>query len=299
MGVVVAARIGIISGWADYQLIRSVIAGEGDVVRLGPADAAAALHAGDFALIVLAPDGDWWRQQPSMAALYAEAARHSLAVLALVPCGDPAALAHAFESGVADCAYYPIDCDEVRTRVRALLRRKLTVDRLRTEAADARRLAHTDPVTGLWNRHYLNTELAAAIVRAQTLLLPLALLMIDIDAFKPVNDRHGHAAGDRVLKAIGARLSGSIRGIDTLARFGGDELVVVMPDIGIGAACQVAERLRGLIADTPIILTLPITVSIGVAELAENDDPATLLARADVALYAAKLAGRNRVAEAA
>ncbi|MGI4878893.1 MAG: diguanylate cyclase, partial [Janthinobacterium lividum] len=274
------ARIGLLGTSADCEVLEGLLAGEGDVVVLDDASAQAAVRAGELALLVVSPDGDWWRGIDRMTALQA-AARHPVTMMALVPRGDSAALAFAFDQGVADCAAYPIDRAEVRTRVRALLRRKQVADHLRAEATEARRLAHTDPLTGLWNRNYLETELEESLLRSQVTRVPLALLMIDIDAFKPVNDRHGHAAGDGVLKAIGVRINANIRGIDTLARVGGDELVVVMPEIGMAVARTVAERLRALVADTPVFGSLSVTVSIGVAETVEGEDSAQLLARAD------------------
>lgn len=288
-------RIGLIGTQADCDRLRQLLQGDGEVERLDAATAAAAVRDNHLGLLIMSPVGEWWAGLDDLAGLQAEAARHPIMVLALVPRGDSAALAHAFECGVADCAAYPIDDGEITVRVRALLRRKDTADRLRAEAVEARRLAHVDPVTGLWNRHYLDAELGAAIAKAQTELSPLTLLMIDIDGFKPINDHHGHATGDRVLQAIGARLNANVRSLDTVARFGGDEMVVIMPDVSLEAARSIAERLRAMIADTAITVPMGITVSIGLAEMIDGDDALTLLARADDALYAAKLAGRNRV----
>lgn len=292
-------RIGLLGSDADCELLQRLLAGEGEVWRLSPGETEQAVRDGTLSLLILGPAGEWWAGFDGLATLPVEAARHPVMVLALVPRGDSAALELAFDRGVADCASYPIDDGEVRARIRALLRRKETADRLRAEAVEARRLAHVDPVTGLWNRHYLDMELAAAMARAQASLTPLTLLMIDIDGFKPINDRHGHAAGDRVLHAVGTRLASSVRSVDTVARFGGDELVVIMPGVPLAAARGVAERLRALIADTPVLMPLPTTVSIGLAEMIDGDEALALLARADTALYTAKMAGRNRVEEAA
>ena len=280
------------------MLFERILSAEATIVRLDDCAAIAAVYPDDLALLILSPRGDWWAGLPDAIGLGAAVASLPATAFAMVPRGDSAALALAFDSGIADCASYPIDPDEVRIRVRALLRRKAAADQLRADAAEVRRIAHTDPVTGLWNRHYLDSELAATIAYAAAAARPLSLLMIDIDRFKPINDKHGHAIGDKVLRAVATRLSGGIRAIDTLARFGGDELVLVMPDTGIDVALNVAERLRSLVAEGTTEVPFRVTISIGVAEL-DREQPATaLLAKADAALYTAKIGGRNRVAEA-
>ena len=256
-----------------------------------------ALRRGEIDLLIVAPRFQWWDERAAIEEITAEATRAEIAVLALVPAGDSDALRLAFDIGVADCAAHPVDADEAAVRVAALLHRKTTADRLRAEAAAVRRLALTDPVTGLWNRHYLDTELAARIEAALAAARPLSVLMIDIDRFKLINDRHGHTIGDQVLHAVAARLAGGIRGNDILARFGGDELVIVMPDTDIVAAAIVAERLRQRVADAPTV-PFQITISVGVAELGFDEPSSSVLARADKALYQAKIAGRNQVAAA-
>lgn len=272
--------------------------GEGRVVALADAPLVMAAGADDLSLLVVAPTDAPDTDGSAFAAINAVMALHPVPVFALFARGDAAAMARAFDNGAADCGGYPIDPDEVRIRIRALLRRKEVDDRLRADAAEVRRIAHTDPVTGLWNRHYLDTDLSAQIARAVASTRPLSLLMIDIDRFKPINDRHGHAIGDKVLRAVATRLAGGIRSIDTLARFGGDELVLLMPDTAIDTASAVAERLRALVAEGTTEVPFGVTISIGVAEL-NLDEPATsLLAKADAALYCAKLDGRNRVAAA-
>jgi two-component system cell cycle response regulator len=161
-----------------------------------------------------------------------------------------------------------------------------------------------DPVTGLYNRHHLDTTLPAAIDSARAGNRPLALLMIDLDALKPFNDRWGHAAGDRVLRTVAEALQASVRVTDTIARYGGDEIAVVMPDTDHATARALASRLVEVVANTRIGRAgdgpAGVTVSIGLAVLDDRDvDARSLLLRADDALYAAKRAGRNRVAEAA
>ncbi len=164
----------------------------------------------------------------------------------------------------------------------------------------------TDFLTGWHNRRYLQQRLKEELARAQRGAGSIACLMIDIDRFKDINDGYGHLAGDNALKEIAHRVEAQIRSMDTAARFGGDELAILMPQAGITEAVTVAERIRRSIADLPFALTQEIvrnlTVSIGVATVSpgrhETDFKALsdrLIADADAALYRAKALGRDRV----
>ncbi|PZN95400.1 MAG: hypothetical protein DCF31_06690 [Alphaproteobacteria bacterium] len=227
-----------------------------------------------------------------------------LPVFALVPRDDPAALVKAFDLRVADVAGLPIDPHEIRARIAALVRRRQVAMARAAETRAVWRLAVIDPVTGLFNRNHLDATLPAAFDSARSGRRSLALLMIDLDALKPFNDRWGHAAGDRVLRSVAEALQAGLRPTDTIARFGGDEIVVVMPDTDHAIAGAVAGRLVHAVARTPIGRAVDgpihVTISIGLAVMNDGDSSAeTLLMRADAALYDAKRAGRNRVAEAA
>jgi two-component system, cell cycle response regulator len=164
----------------------------------------------------------------------------------------------------------------------------------------------TDFLTGLNNRRYLQQRLQEEVARAQRRAGSIACLMIDIDRFKSVNDGYGHLAGDNAIKEIAQRVEAQIRSMDTAARFGGDELAILLPDATAVEAAKLAERIREVIAAVPFSLTAHIerslTVSVGVAAVApgrhETDMKAVadrLLADADAALYRAKALGRNRV----
>jgi len=266
------------------------------------ADAVVRLRDGAAELLVVALDEPGLENLRQLARLRAAAHRNHTPVLALVPRNMPEALIKAFDLGVSDCAGLPIDNGEIRARAAALLRRKHLFDRMSTEVRATQLLANTDAVTGLFNRHYLDSRLGEIVSRARTGGLPLVVLMLDIDAFKPVNDHFGHAAGDRALQAVASRLSASVRGSDMVVRYGGDELVVVMPDTDLATARRIAERLRETVEATPIggpdarAAQVRITVSIGAAALETSDvDGPALLCRADAALFVAKRAGRNRV----
>ena len=154
--------------------------------------------------------------------------------------------------------------------------------------------ATTDPLTGLANRRAAEAGLEREIAYAQRYHQPLSVIIADLDHFKDVNDTHGHAHGDRVLREVTARLQARVRDSDLTARWGGEELLVVAPGIDLREATALAERCRRALAEEPVA-GLGITATLGVAEFTPEDDRDSLLARADRQLYAGKAAGRNRV----
>jgi diguanylate cyclase (GGDEF)-like protein len=168
----------------------------------------------------------------------------------------------------------------------------------RCSEAEARRLAMYDPLTGSYNRRAFVELAERQLARARRDGAPAALLAIDLDHFKQVNDRYGHAAGDRVLADFAARLRHAMRAGDLPARIGGEEFCVLLAGASLGEACAAAERLRAAVESPPLgELPAPTTVSIGVA--ASPGCGSTLdglLRRADERLYQAKREGRNRVA---
>ncbi|HXE79328.1 MAG TPA: diguanylate cyclase [Vicinamibacterales bacterium] len=157
------------------------------------------------------------------------------------------------------------------------------------------RLALTDPVTGLTNRRGGEEALAREVARARRSGSPLSLVLFDIDHFKSINDQAGHAVGDRVLRGISDILSASQRGSDLAMRWGGEEFLVLLPDVGLAGARTFAERVREHVQNLVVADAGRITISAGVAELRLDEDPAAALRRADANLYKAKAAGRNRV----
>ncbi len=154
--------------------------------------------------------------------------------------------------------------------------------------------ALTDDLTGLPNRRALLETLAREIVRARRLEGKLSVAFADLDRFKLVNDRHGHQVGDTVLREAGAALSAGLRAYDAVARYGGDEFVLVLPQAGVWEAHAVAERIRASIAERSFAGSVSLTLSIGVSGLSKGMDADALLKAADAALYRAKRAGRNR-----
>ena len=173
-------------------------------------------------------------------------------------------------------------------------------DRLHTELE---RQAMIDPLTGVNNRRTLNALAAQALTLAQRHGRPLALLLIDADHFKQINDGYGHSVGDQALQLLTATLRRTLRNEDLFGRLGGEEFVAVLPESDIAAALVSAERARQAVEASALQLpdggVLPLRVSIGVAGLQPGDDFASLLRRADAAMYVAKEAGRNCVRAAA
>ncbi|WP_043639826.1 GGDEF domain-containing protein [Desulfovibrio sp. TomC] len=169
------------------------------------------------------------------------------------------------------------------------------VTELELERRELLDLANRDPLTKALNRRKLGDVLAAETARSQRYATPLAVVMLDIDHFKAINDTYGHDVGDRVLMELTARLSAGLRQVDRLARFGGEEFVVTAPGIDAKGAVEMAERLRQAVAETPFAAAGPVTASFGAAAYRPHDRPEDLLKRADEALYRAKAGGRNRV----
>jgi diguanylate cyclase (GGDEF)-like protein len=163
-----------------------------------------------------------------------------------------------------------------------------------------RQLSMVDGLTGLYNRAWLNDFLPQLVASAQATGQPLSLIMLDIDHFKKFNDSHGHLQGDQALRTAAQVLTGALRPTDFAVRYGGEEMMVVLPDTNVQVAEAVAgrlcQRMRDAVVFNDMRQPLPhITSSFGVAALAAGQDETTLIAAADKALYRAKESGRNRV----
>jgi len=161
-----------------------------------------------------------------------------------------------------------------------------------------------DPLTGAFNRRYLDRRLIEEVSRARRYALPLSIMMLDIDHFKQIDDRHGHQAGDQVLSSFGRVVNREIRALDILARYGGEEFLVVAPQTPFSRAADIAERLCKCIEshrfnlpdDRSGVREIIVTVSIGMASLGDGlDSVEQLIQAADANLYRAKREGRNRV----
>ena len=197
-------------------------------------------------------------------------------------------LVHGFEAGADDYLTKPFNGRELLARVRLQLRRKRHYEQ-----------SLLDPLTAAFNRRYFDAHAPRLAARCGTAGRPIGILMVDVDHLKRINDTHGHAAGDCVLKEVVDRIMSALRPADLVARMGGDEFAIVIPDTDLNGAIQIAERLRARIGEA-LIERVAVTVSIGTT--ASNPDKReelhVMLKRADAALYEAKRAGGNRVSAA-
>lgn len=231
------------------------------------------------------------------------------------PWADEAALA--LDLGANAVVPLPLDGAETALRLRRLLARQRRSEALGQAVREGLQLAATDALTGLWNRRYALAHLDRVVAQALASGQDFAVMVLDLDRFKAINDRHGHAAGDIVLQTVARRLQRALRPSDLLARIGGEEFLVVLPDTPAAAAKAVAERLCRAIATAPVALPgvaggIAVTISAGLAlpriaapiapqaaDTGAAQDPRDLaqrvLERADAALFSAKHEGRNQV----
>jgi len=228
----------------------------------------------------------------------------NLPILLIADLDDRQRILRGLELGISDWLGRPVNRNELLARVRTQLRHKRYADALREKVQQSIELAMFDPLTGLNNRRFLESQLVALIENSRARSSPLALLIVDIDHFKRVNDTYGHDAGDEVLKAFSHRLRAVIRSGDLLCRLGGEEFVMVMPGANAKDAIGIAERARLVVEQEPFALggsnrSIAVTASIGLAERGPDQDWRELYHSADQALYRAKAEGRNRVNAAA
>jgi two-component system cell cycle response regulator len=226
--------------------------------------------------------------------------RH-LPIIILVEPGDEARLLRGLDMGVNDYVMRPIDRHELMARVKTQIKRKRHSDFLRHRLAESVEMSITDALTSLHNRRYMESHLKTLVTDSLRTGRALSMLVADIDHFKNVNDTYGHDIGDVVLKEFSVRLKRNTRGVDLACRLGGEEFVIIMPDTDIARAYQIGERLRANVAADDFAIgtdkSIRVTASVGIATLERGDDtPETIFKRADLALYAAKRRGRNRVA---
>lgn len=231
------------------------------------------------------------------------ATRHSRICIVLAPEARETA-AVALDLGASDLIAEAFDPQEMALRISTMLTRKRQADRLRASVEDGLRLAVTDPLTGLYNRRYALPYLGRIAERSRTTGRSFAVMVLDLDRFKAVNDTHGHAAGDAVLVEVAERLKTNLRAVDLLARIGGEEFLVAMPDSTLETAGVTAERIRSVVEKDPVTLPggsgeIAVTVSIGLAmgggDAKHQQGIEELVNRADHALLGSKADGRNQV----
>jgi len=224
----------------------------------------------------------------------------------LLPSNAKHASAMALDLGANDIVTSDVEPAEVTHRSRVLIQAKLEADALRQTVETGLEAAITDPLTGLFNRRYAFPHLARLSAESRKTGRQFAIMALALDHFKAINDTYGHKAGDEVLQQVARRLQGNLRAVDLLARIGGEEFLVAIPNSDVVHARTAAERLRDLIGNAPYFVgsdntEIRITMSVGVClnggqdtlDIAEDLDD--LVNAADVALYAAKNGGRNKV----
>lgn len=287
---------------ASYERLARMLTEEHTVdVETNPADALFHAAEGNYDLLIVSlglENFDGLRLCSQARSL--ERTRH-VPILAVSEADNNPRLLRGLEIGVNDYLLRPVDKNELLARARTQIRKRRYTDHLRDNVQHSIEAAITDALTGLHNRRYMETHLATLAEQAGARGKPLALMILDIDFFKSINDGYGHDAGDDVLREFAVRIRKSIRGIDLACRYGGEEFVIVMPETDMHVAGIVAERLRKSIACDPFVIEkglrrLDVTISIGIATLDRKGEPISdVIKRADQALYRAKRDGRNRV----
>ena len=234
--------------------------------------------------------------------LQADPVTTNLPVIFITANQDPLLEAKSLEAGAVDFVTKPYSAAVLRARLKTHMAIQHALRRLRNthqalqKAYDALEdLASTDKLTGAWNRRRLADAVANEMERLKRYDHPLSLIILDIDFFKKINDTHGHMTGDQVLAALAALVQSSLRVTDALARWGGEEFVILTANATLPAATLMAERLRASIARTVFPTVQHLTVSLGVAECLPGEDWESWFKRADAALYRAKTQGRNQV----
>ena len=264
-------------------------------------EAAKLAHSGDYDLLFASTE---LRNEDGLLIcpqLRTHEATRQLPILLLAHESGVGRVAKGLDLGANDYVIRPIDTNELLARTRTQLRQKRHYQRLRTNYEQNLSLALVDPLTGAFNRRYLDAHFPRLLARHETVNKSMAVLMLDIDYFKKVNDTYGHASGDTVLKEVVSRTLQALRPTDLVVRMGGEEFAILMPETNLPMGMAIGERLRERIASQPVILStaeeLSITASMGVASIRpdKQESGQDVFERADAALYKAKQGGRNRV----
>jgi two-component system, cell cycle response regulator len=271
---------------------------------IATATAIAAEPGNGFELIIIGFDREQFDGLRLCSQFKTMEATRQTPILAIVEPDENQVLLKALDMGVNDYLLRPVDRQELMARVSTQVKRWRYTERLRQSVKATIEMAITDPLTGLFNRRYMETHLGNMIEHYVNRGKQLSVIAVDVDFFKAINDSHGHAAGDKVLQELAQRLRDNTRSVDFVCRTGGEEFIVVLPSTNGEVAAGIAERLRRAVASKSFGISqrqmLPVTISAGMSVLAGSEDTLEkLLQRADDALYQAKREGRNRVIQAA
>jgi two-component system, cell cycle response regulator len=287
---------------SSYERLAPLLAAEHTLdLETNPAEALFRAVDGNYDLLIVSLDLDNFDGLRLCSQARSLERTRQVPILAIADPEHNTRLLRGLEIGVNDYLLRPVDKNELLARARTQIKKRRYTDHLRDNVQNSIEMAITDALTGLHNRRYMESHLATLAEQASARGKPLALMMLDIDFFKSINDNHGHDAGDDVLREFAVRVRKSIRGIDLACRYGGEEFVIVMPETDMHVAGMVAERLRRAIAGEPFAIhkgakRIEVTISIGLSTLEKKGEPVSdVLKRADNALYRAKHDGRNRV----
>jgi two-component system cell cycle response regulator len=299
-----AAKVLLVEGFAPAaQRMTTILAADQDTVEVAANSAEAAHMAakGNYDLVIT---GLQIGQEDGLrlcSNLRSADETRQVPILLIVDEFEMPRLVKGLDIGVSDYLMKPIDANELLARVRIQVRRRRYQDRLRTNYERSLSMALTDVLTGVYNRRYALRHMEGLMKRVGDTGKALSVMVCDLDRFKSVNDTYGHAAGDEVLKQFAQRATQCMRNIDMVARFGGEEFVILLPDTEGDNALKAAERLCNKIGTTPMDVPdapdgkLTVTVSIGVASTTMAMPGEELIKLADAALYRAKQGGRNQV----
>jgi len=287
--LVVAADAG------EVARIRAALAADGIALQAAsdPEAALRILLEGSYDLVLLchsAMGGDSLRLASR---LRAQEATRDLPLLLVTDPDQRGLVLRGFDIGANDHVFRPMDPNELRARARNQIRRKRYQDQLREDLDRSLELAVTDPLTGLRNRRYIRRHLESLLRGSGA-----AVLLLDVDRFKSINDTFGHDAGDSVLREVARRLKAHLRSADIISRYGGEEFLVALSAEAGDHAARTAERLRLAISADPFLIgsvCLSVSASIGLAIAPAGMPAAKAICAADAALYRAKASGRNRV----
>lgn len=220
-------------------------------------------------------------------------------VIMISAAGEDATVIEALHAGANDYVTKPVNFDVLIARLETQLRMRDALETIRAQRDMMESLALIDPLTEVYNRRAFEARLADELERSRRTGRPLSLLFFDVDHFKRVNDLYGHQVGDTALRWVAQQLRDSVRAADVVARYGGEEFCIILPETALAEAMSVAERSRRRIAADSVPAGesfVRLTVSVGVADSPMGElEAAELLRRADLAVYAAKQAGRNCV----
>jgi two-component system cell cycle response regulator len=293
------AQVMVLSEQAEEAAhVARILGADGVMVQAATESEAARriLVDGNFDLAVLCLPGEGGDVLRLASRLRAQGATRDLPVLLAADVSQRGLVLRGFDLGANDHVLRPIDPNELRARARNQIRRKRYQERLRADLDRSLEMAVTDPLTGLRNRRYVRRHMEGVLRGADA-----AVLLLDVDRFKTINDSYGHPAGDAALKEVAKRLKSHLRAADVVARYGGEEFMVVLAGAPTDYATMVAERLRMALAADPFEIagqSLSITASFGLAIATAGTSVNAAVAAADAALYRAKQGGRNRVEQA-